>query len=121
MADNEPKQRGRKSGSVSFMQVELSELNRVLKPSAKVIISLKYAVLVGLEGKPVGGDMTVYNHCVNSGNLGATLETFGEDGAPAAPIFKDGSEEEEMLQPKENKGEDLLPPAVQLQSWNDAI
>jgi predicted Zn-dependent protease len=79
------KQRGRKSGSVSFMQVELSELNRILKPDAKVIVSIRYAQLVGLQGKPVNSTMDVITHCVNSGKADTTLETFDENEEPSAP------------------------------------
>lgn len=95
------------------MQVELAELNRVLKPDAKVIISLKYATLVGLNGKPVGGDMTVYQHCANSGSLGAKLEVFeaGEDenSEPEEPKAKEDKKEDD----------DSTPIQAELESWDD--
>jgi hypothetical protein len=52
------KKRGRKAGGVSFMQVNLNELNRILRPDAHVIVSLRFAQIVGLEGKPVNATHT---------------------------------------------------------------
>ena len=42
--------RGRKKGSVSFVSVPLSELNRVLRESAHVVVSKKYADTLFLQG-----------------------------------------------------------------------
>ena len=42
------KKRGRKAGSGSFAQVSLEELNRVLKPNARVIVWGRYAQMLGL-------------------------------------------------------------------------
>lgn len=103
------KQRGRKSGSVSFMQVELSELNRILKPDAKVIVSIRYGQLVGLQGKPVSSTMDVITHCVNSGKADAKLDSFDENEEPAAPqknIIHDADD-------------DALPPQADLQTFED--
>lgn len=73
------KQRGRKPGSVSFMQVELAELNRVLKPDAKVILSIRYAQLVGLNGKPVSSNLDVITHCVGSARAQIELVDLDDD------------------------------------------
>lgn len=43
--------RGRKKGSVSFVSVPLSELNRVLRESAYVVVSKKYADTLFLQGE----------------------------------------------------------------------
>jgi hypothetical protein len=121
--------RGRRPGAVSFMQVTLEELNRVLKPDAKVILSLKYGTLVGLNGKAVGGDMTVMEHCVNSGRIDMSVETF-EDCAGA-------EEDDRIIEPKDllednrkgkaggkgenSDGEDgfVIPVQADLHSWDD--
>ena len=42
--------RGRKKGSVSFVSIPLSELNRVLRESAHVVVSKKYADTLFLQG-----------------------------------------------------------------------
>jgi hypothetical protein len=115
------RKRGRQAGSVSFMQVSLKELNRILKPDAHVILSLKYAMLVGLEGKPVGGDMTVFEYAVNSGKADAVLETF-DGAAPDAEVV----DNEEVTEPKDLKkgadedGDEYVPPLqADLQSWDE--
>jgi len=91
------------------MQVDLSELNRVLRPDAKVIISLKYATLVGLQGKPVGGDMTVYQHCVHSGALGVELSKFEDD--EASPKKKEDK--------NEDSDDDAIPLQANLIAWEE--
>jgi hypothetical protein len=118
---NSNRKRGRQAGSVSFMQASLKELNRILKPDAHVILSLKYAMLVGLEGKPVGGDMTVFEYAVNSGKAEAVLETF--DGADTD---SEGSGHEEIPEPKDLKkgadqdNDEYVPPLqAELQSFDD--
>lgn len=103
------KQRGRKSGSVSFMQVELSELNRILKSDAKVIVSIRYGQLVGLQGKPVNSTMDVITHCVNSGKADAKLDSFNEDEEPATPKKNIVHDEDD----------DALPPQADLQTFED--
>lgn len=44
---------GRTKGSVSFSTVSLSELNDVLKPDAKVLVSRRFAENLGISNKPV--------------------------------------------------------------------
>jgi hypothetical protein len=87
------KQRGRKKGSVSFMQVELAELNRVLKPDAKVILSIRYAQLVGLNGKPVSSNLDVLGHCVASGRAEMELVDFGDEEDIPSPAANKKKEE----------------------------
>jgi hypothetical protein len=87
------KQRGRKKGSVSFMQVELAELNRVLKPDAKVILSIRYAQLVGLNGKPVSSNLDVLGHCVASGKAEMELVDFGAEEDMPSPTPNKKKEE----------------------------
>lgn len=91
------------------MQVDLSELNRILKPDAKVIISLKYGTLVGLKGKPVGGDLSVYQHCVGSNGLSATLEEFPEESAPKQEAAPKAIEK--------GKDDDSVPLQFNLETW----
>jgi len=47
---------GRTKGAVSFLAINLGELNRVLKEGAVVIVSRRYAEQLGLEGKPMTGN-----------------------------------------------------------------
>jgi len=110
-----PQKRGRREGSVSFLQVSLKELNRILRPEAQVILSLKYGMLVGLNGKPVGGDMTVFEYAVNSGKADAVLESFDNDGGDEPESPKDLKKEK-----VEEDGDDYVPPLqAELQSWDD--
>jgi elongation factor P hydroxylase len=96
------KQRGRKPGSVSFMQVELSELNRILKPDAKVILSIRYAQLIGLQGKAVSSNLDVITHCVSSGKAEMKLVDFGNDepDSPKPNKVKDEIKDDDHISPQ---------------------
>jgi len=52
---------GRKKGSVSFVQVNLEQLNDMLGPKATVLISRKWAETVGLQGSAVFATPQVIN------------------------------------------------------------
>jgi hypothetical protein len=71
------KKRGRKAGSGSFAQVSLEELNRVLKPNARVIVWGRYAQMLGLDGKKVEAKHETLIAAVNGGTAEVELETFG--------------------------------------------
>ena len=71
------KKRGRKAGSGSFAQVSLEELNRVLKPNARVIVWGRYAQMLGLDGKKVEAKHDNLVAAVNGGTAEVELETFG--------------------------------------------
>ena len=71
------KKRGRKAGSGSFAQVSLEELNRVLKPNARVIVWGRYAQMLGLEGKKVEAKHETLVAAVSCGTTNVELETFG--------------------------------------------
>jgi hypothetical protein len=71
------KKRGRKAGSGSFAQVSLEELNRVLKPNARVIVWGRYAQMLGLEGKKVEAKHETLVAAVSGGTTNVELETFG--------------------------------------------
>jgi hypothetical protein len=104
------KQRGRKPGSVSFMQVELSELNRVLKSDAKVIVSIRYAQLVGLQGKPVNSNLDVITHCVSSGKAEMKLVDFDNE-EPDSPKVNKTKEEV--------KDDDYISPQAELETFDE--
>lgn len=105
------KQRGRKLGSVSFMQVDLDELNRLLKPDAKVIVSIRYGQLVGLRGKPVNSNLDVITHCVASGKAELKLVDLANDEEIETP--KPNSEKHE------NKDPDHIAPQAELETFDD--
>jgi hypothetical protein len=44
---------GRTKGAVSFLAINLRELNRVLKDDAIVVVSRRYAEQLQLDGKPM--------------------------------------------------------------------
>lgn len=88
------KKRGRKAGSGSFAQVSLEELNRILKPNARVIVWGRYARMLGLNGKKVEAKHDTLVAAVNGGTTEVELETFGN----AKP-------ENKKVEPKE----DLVP------------
>lgn len=71
------KKRGRKAGSGSFAQVSLEELNRVLKPNARVIVWGRYAQMLGLDGKKIEAKYDTLVAAVNGGTTDVELETFG--------------------------------------------
>ena len=71
------KKRGRKAGSGSFAQVSLEELNRVLKPNARVIVWGRYAQMLGLDGKKVEAKQETLVAAVSGGTTNVELETFG--------------------------------------------
>jgi hypothetical protein len=105
------KQRGRKLGSVSFMQVDLDELNRLLKPDAKVIVSIRYGQLVGLQGKPVNSNLDVITHCVASGKAELKLVDLSknEEIEPPKP----------NLEKHENKDPDHVAAQAELETFED--
>ena len=107
------KQRGRKKGSVSFMQVELNELNRVLKPDAKVILSIRYAQLVGLNGKPVSSNLDVLGHCVASGKAEMELVDFGDDEEQDIPAPNANKKKEEI------KDDDHISTQAELETFDE--
>jgi len=90
------KKRGRKAGSGSFAQVSLEELNRVLKPNARVIVWGRYAQMLGLEGKKVEAKHETLVAAVNGGTANVELETFGN----AKPENKKHEAHQEDLVPK---------------------
>jgi hypothetical protein len=90
------KKRGRKAGSGSFAQVSLEELNRVLKPNARVIVWGRYAQMLGLEGKKVEAKHETLVAAVNGGTADIELETFGN----AKPENKKHEAHQEDLVPK---------------------
>ena len=59
--NGKPRKRGsgRTSGSTSFVEVTLRELNRVLKEEAVVIIGRKYAEAVRLDAKKVESNVDI--------------------------------------------------------------
>lgn len=71
------KKRGRKAGSGSFIQVSLEDLNKVLKPNARVIVWGRYAQMLGLDGKKVEAKHDTLVAAVNGGTTEVELETFG--------------------------------------------
>ena len=59
--NGKPRKRGsgRTSGSTSFVEVTLGELNRVLKEDAVVIVGRKYAEAIRLDAKKVESNVDV--------------------------------------------------------------
>ena len=47
---------GRTKGAVSFLAINLRELNRVLKEDAIVVVSRRYAEQLQLDGKPMSAN-----------------------------------------------------------------
>ena len=74
------KKRGRKSGSGSFVQVSLAELNNALKPGAKVIVWGRYANMLGLESKPIEAKYDVLISSVGGGKMDLEVSNFDDDG-----------------------------------------
>ena len=107
------KQRGRKKGSVSFMQVELKELNRVLRPDAKVVLSIRYAQLVGLDGKPVSSNLDVLSHCVASGKAELEITDFSseEDNEIPSPV--------KNKEVAKHKDDDHISPQAELETFDE--
>jgi hypothetical protein len=102
-------QRGRKTGSVSFMQISLRELNRILQPDANVIVSLRYAQIVGLKGKAVNSSLDVVHSAAASASAEIELTSF-DDGVvePAEP----------KANPKKNfEDDDRVPTDAHLEEW----
>jgi hypothetical protein len=87
------KKRGRKAGSGSFAQVSLEELNRVLKPNARVIVWGRYAQMLGLDGKKVEAKHDTLVAAVNGGTAEVELETFGS----AKPENKKVEHQEDLV------------------------
>jgi hypothetical protein len=72
------KKRGRKVGAVSFCKVSLAELNRILKPSANVVVSLRYAEMIGLDGSKISADTATIKAVANHVAADVKVESFDE-------------------------------------------
>lgn len=53
--------RGKTKGATSFITVSLDQLNHVLKPTAPVMVSRKFAEALGLTGTKVASNSTTVN------------------------------------------------------------
>jgi len=78
--------RGRKAGSVSFCRVSLEELNRVLKPSANVIVSLRFAGMVGLVGQKIVSDTPTIVGVASTKDAEVSLEHFDDEITPVLTL-----------------------------------
>ena len=74
----EAKKRGRKAGSGSFVSVSLEDLNKALKPSARVVVWGRYAQMLELDSRPVEAKHDTLVASVNSGAAEVVMDTFGE-------------------------------------------
>jgi len=70
------KKRGRKAGSVSFCNVSLEELNRVLKPGARVVVSIKYAEMIGLHGSKIQATPSLISSMADNIKVDVHVEQF---------------------------------------------
>jgi hypothetical protein len=72
---------GRKKGSVSFAITTLAELNRVLKPDAKVIVSRKFAerYFLQVESNPTNLNLTPPVESSNVASVTEKEETSTKD------------------------------------------
>lgn len=73
------KKRGRKAGSGSFVQISLDELNKVLKPNARVIVWGRYAQMLGLEGRKVEANYENLVAASSGGTSEVLINDFIED------------------------------------------
>lgn len=71
--------RGRKVGAVSFCKVTLAELNRILKPTASVVVSLRYAEMVGLAGAKMSADTSAIKALADNVGADVSVDMFDED------------------------------------------
>tara|TARA_R110002020_G_scaffold96411_2_gene230895 strand:- start:81 stop:341 length:261 start_codon:yes stop_codon:yes gene_type:complete len=53
--------RGKTKGATSFVTISLDQLNHVLKPTASVMVSRKFAEALGLVGTKVASNSTTVN------------------------------------------------------------
>lgn len=91
--------RGRKVGAVSFCKVSLAELNRVLQPAAQVIVSLRYAEMVGLGGQKITADSSTIKTLAKGKDVKVDIENF--DDLPVT----------------ERSDEDSLRPVIQIERF----
>ena len=60
---------GRTKGAVSFVEVTLGELNRILKQDAVIMVSRKYAEALNLDSKAVEATASVVEAAANTINI----------------------------------------------------
>jgi len=60
---------GRTKGAVSFVEVTLGELNRILKQDAVIMVSRKYAEAINLDSKAVDATTSVVEAAANTINI----------------------------------------------------
>lgn len=99
------KKRGRKAGSGSFVSVTLEDLNRVLKPNARIIVWGRYAQMLGLDGKQIEAKHETLVAAVSGGTTEVEIKSFGANNNTKSTDVK-----------REDKAEDLIPkPEVSLE------
>lgn len=86
--------RGRKVGAVSFCKITLEELNRILKPTAQVIVSIRYAEMIGLSGTRIVADTNTVSTLASTVSVDVQVEEFDEgeeiEGEGVAASYSDG-------------------------------
>jgi hypothetical protein len=71
--------RGRKVGAVSFCKITLAELNNILKPTAQVIVSVRYAEMIGLKGSLIVSDTNTVQALADSITVDVEVEQFASE------------------------------------------
>jgi hypothetical protein len=108
--------RGRKAGSVSFCKISLSELNRVLKPTAQVIVSLKYAEMVGLHGSMIEADTSYVKALAENASAQIDVENFDGEIEVNGRFGDDGEDIDD--QEVESDGSEYLKPVIMVENFN---
>lgn len=62
--------------SKGFCSVTLAELNAKLKPDARVVVSKRYAAMVGLDNAPLKMNKDFLGSVAGSASLDVALQTF---------------------------------------------
>ena len=82
---------GRTKGAVSFLAINLRELNRVLKEDAVVVVSRRYAEQLQLDGTPMAANTK--NIEAHAKQIDVTVNNLEEDEGVANVKISDLSNE----------------------------
>ena len=82
---------GRTKGAVSFLAINLRELNRVLKEDAVVVVSRRYAEQLQLDGTPMAA--STKNIEAHAKQIDVTVNNLEEDEGVANVKISDLSNE----------------------------
>jgi len=77
--------RGKKKGATSFVMVNLGELNRLLKPEAKIMVSRRFAETLEMECQNIDASYKNYSFLTSQIDIAAQQEKKQKESKDSLP------------------------------------